>query len=348
MTTVKEVYKDWLGAKQSLATRKKYQSSVTLFCKMMFNKAADDIDEKDLAGLRYAGSNGVYGNFIKPLRKKGNKDSTIQSHYTAVMSYFNALSRDGAIYKVNIDNIKKNALSSIDLSTKDGGHYENITKEEVENLKEWLCNRNYKIDPDGLLGERYAMLTDFMFKTAVRATATFDITWSNFKITPSPYGGMWAKLEVIDKGRKLNVKWIPYEYYNKLRELFYNGNNQECVFSKLNKNTFTKLLSNFSEEKLDRTVAPHSLKIGAVSELYAKTKDMMLCKEFADHEDVSVTQRYIRLNPNPNRSGTAIMMQEREYSDLDNLSKKELLALIHKSADSENLIFTAAKEAGLI
>lgn len=74
----------------------------------------------------------------------------------------------------------------------------------------------------------------------------------------------------------------------------------------------------------------------------------MLCKDFADHEDISVTQRYIRLNPNPNKSGTAIMMQERDYTELDNLSKKELLALIHKSADSENLVFTAAREAGLL
>lgn len=42
------------------------------------------------------------------------------------------------------------------------------------------------------------------------------------------------------------------------------------------------------------------------------------------------------------------MMQERDYTELDNLSKKELLALIHKSADSENLVFTAAREAGLL
>lgn len=348
MSKVEEVYNTWLSAKKSENTRKKYSNAVNLFCTMMFDKEAKDIDEDDLKNLKYSGDTGVYGNFIKPLRAKGNKDATIKSHYTAVMSYFTALNRDEVFDNVNLDKIKKNALSTVDLNSKDGGHYESMTKEEVESLKEWLKTRQYRIDPDGLLGERYAMLVDFMFKTAVRATATFEITWSNFKIQPSPYGGKWAKLEALDKGRKLNVKWIPYEYYEKLRKLFYNGEKEEFIFGTLNKNTYSQLIRTFGTKVLGRSVAPHSLKIGAVSELYAKTKDMMLCKDFADHEDISVTQRYIRLNPNPNKSGTAIMMQERDYTELDNLSKKELLALIHKSADSENLVFTAAREAGLI
>lgn len=344
----KEVYKTWLEAKKSEKTREKYEKSVNLFCEMLFQKKAYEISERDLQNLSYSGEKGVYGNFIKPLRAKGNKDSTIKSHYTAVMSYFTALSRDEVFDNVNLDKIKKTALNSVDLDAKDGGHYESIAKEEVEQLEEWLRARKYNKDEDGVLGEKYALIVDFMFKTAIRSTATFNVTWDNFTIQKSPYGGMWAKLEALDKGRKLNVKWIPYDYYNKLKAAFYTGNKTATIFGDLNQNTLSKLISTFGNEVLGRAISIHSLKVGAISTLYSQTKDMMLVKEFADHDNITTTQRYIRLNPNPSQSGSAIMMENRDYSDLDKLSKKELLALIHRRADSENAIYNNAKEMGLV
>ena len=52
MNKVEEVYNTWLGAKKSENTRKKYRNAVNLFCTMMFDKEAKDIDEDDLKNLK--------------------------------------------------------------------------------------------------------------------------------------------------------------------------------------------------------------------------------------------------------------------------------------------------------
>ena len=86
---------------------------------------------------------------------------------------------------------------------------------------------NTKVDN---AGEKYAMLIDFMYKTGIRVTATFNITWSDFTLMNSPYGGDWAQLEVLDKGSKLNTKYLTRAYYDKLHRIFYRNNKDEKLF----------------------------------------------------------------------------------------------------------------------
>ena len=210
----------------------------------------------------------------------------------------------------------------------------------MKDIENWLKKKRYKND-DGHTGEKYAMLIDFMYKTAIRVSAVFSIKWSDFTLTSSPYGGNWAMLDVIDKGKKLNTKSLTRDYYEGLEELFYEGKEDDLVFKDL---TQASLRSYFQEYSgmVGKNIVIHSLKAGAATTLYAQTKDLILVRDFCDHESVKTTEAYINRQKDPNQSGTAILTAEYDYSKLDSLSKEQLLMLIHEKPEIENMIFSSA------
>lgn len=337
------VFLTWSHSLSSKNTYKSYVSSVNTYCNMVFNKDAIDLTEEDLANLHYSDT---INKFVRPLRKRGVKDSTIKRHLIAMRSLLKMMRREKIYPKVNYSELMNFVVTVDNLKTKDVHHHDAISLKELDAIENFLRNREYwQQDED--LGEKYAMLVDFMYKTAIRVTATFNIKWSDFTLMTSPYGGDWAELRVIDKGKKLNTKYLTRKYYNHLMELFYDGNDDDRVFKDVKPHTLRNYFNEYSKA-VGHKVVVHSLKAGAATTLYAETKDLILVRDFCDHESVKTTEAYIHTQRDPNTTGTAILTADHDYSKLDSLSKEQLLMLIHQRPEVENTVYMAAKNCSAI
>ena len=329
--TMSEVFSTWLMSMASENTKAKYRSSVTLFSEKVFGKKPGEITEEDLNTIRYRDT---INKFVNPLKKAKVKDSTIKAHLTAMKQFVKAMSRD-RIFNDSVDynDLLINVLNVTTLKTNDIKHHETLSVNELEELQNWFKNKHYLSD-DEKIGEKYAKLSSFLFATAIRVSATFNVTWDDFTVTDSPYGGKWAILRALDKGHKLNEKPLALDYYEELKELFYDGNPYDKVFKDLNKRTFTKYLKDFSE-LIGKNITPHSFKRGAATTLYSETHDLLLVRDFCDHESVKVTQEYIDQVQDPNKSGSARFTTHYDFSQIDELSKEDLLKFIHSSRELE-------------
>lgn len=329
MTEIKKVYESWLESK-SENTRTKYQAKVDNFSEIVFGKEAWELTEEDLIALTY---HDVYGKYIKTFLTSGKKtkETTIVNYIRSIKSFFNAVKRSRIYPNVNFDHLLNDVLYTKDLSAKDGGHNEQISKVEVKNMEAWLIDN--KKD-----GYKYATLIDFMFHTAVRVSATFRIKWSDFSVYESPYGGTFARLKVIDKGRKLNDKDIPVEHFNNLKKAMgYEGNDDELVFKGMKQPKLRDYMKEFSDLN-GRNWTPHSLKVGAATTFYSITKDIVATSRLLDHESLDTTMTYIRNNPNPNDSGTTVLYNSDTHVDFTKLKKEQLLMLINNRPEVADML----------
>ncbi|PWT35106.1 integrase [Limosilactobacillus reuteri] len=341
--TMGEVYNTWLMSIASKNTKAKYTISVRLFCNMVFAKKPEDVNKEDLITVRYRDT---INNFVNPLKKDGVKDSTIKAHLTAMRQFVKAMSRDHLYDNdVNYSDILNNILNVTTLKTNDVKHHETLSVNELEKLEDWLTNKSYR-SSDKTIGQKYAMLASFLYATAVRISATFNITWEDFTMTNSPYGGDWAILRAIDKGHKLNEKPLALDYYKKLKDLLYDGNPYDKVFKGLSQRTFAKYLTEFSEI-IDKNITPHSFKRGAATTLYSETHDLLLVRDFCDHESVKVTQEYIDQVQDPNKSGSARFTAQYDFSQIDSLTKDDMLRFIHSSRELEVKLLNFCEQQGI-
>lgn len=341
--TMGEVYSTWLMSMASENTKTKYRISVNLFCDKVFGKRPSELSSEDLTTVRYRDT---ISKFVNPLKKASVKDSTIKSHLTAMRQFIKAMSRD-RIYSdiVDYNDLLFNVLNVTTLKVHDVKHHETLSVNELEELEEWFKNKQFR-SKDKSIGKKYAMLSNFLYATAIRISATFNITWDDFTITNSPYGGNWAILRALDKGHKLNEKPLAIDYYKKLKDLFYDGDPYGKVFKDLSQRTFSKYLGEFSEE-IEKNITPHSFKRGAATTLYSETHDLLLVRDFCDHESVKVTQEYIDQVQDPNKSGSARFTTDYDFSQIDSLSKKDLLKFIHSTRELEVKAFNYGQQQGI-
>ena len=334
------VYQTWINSLASANTIHKYTSSVTLFSNMVFKKKPTEISEFDLVHLRYSD---VLNKFVTPLKENDIKGSTIKGHLIAVRSLMKMIKKEGIYDKANIDDLNNYVLTDKTLKTNDVKHHEAISLEELDQFKDFLTKRKYRDDQDGMMGKKYAELVDFMFKTGIRVTATFSIKWIDFQFIVAHDGTRFARLDVIDKGHKLNTKYLTLSYYQNLHDLLFTGSDEEFVFGELSHESIKNAFRDFSK-KINHKLSPHSLRAGAATTLYYQTKDIMLVKDFLDHESVANTEKYIHNQTDPTMTGTAMLTSDYDYSEIDNLSKEQLLMLIHSRPEIENVVYRAGKD----
>lgn len=344
MEKMKYVWLTWSNSLRSGNTYRAYINSVDLYCNMVFGKKPVEITQDDLGRLRFSTT---LNKFVKPLRDRHIKDSTIKSHLTAVRSFVKAIRREKLFPDLDFTAVVSDALSSSMLVTRDVEHHEAISLKELKSMEKWLKEKKFSSNLDQELGAKYAMLIDFMYKTAIRITATMSITWEDFTLQNSPYGGDWAILQVIDKGKKLNKKYLTQKYYYELKELFYNGDDSEEVFGELSPHTLRNYFKEYNKMTGQHFVI-HSLKAGAATSLYAMTKDLLLVRDFCDHESVKTTEAYIHAQKDPHTSGTAILTANYDSSKLNDLSKEDLLMLIHSRPEIEGSVCAVASQLGKI
>ena len=125
--------------------------------------------------------------------------------------------------------------------------------------------------------------------------------------------------------------------------MLFTGSDEEFVFGELSHESLKNAFRDFSK-KINHKLSPHSLRAGAATTLYYQTKDIMLVKDFLDHESVANTEKYIHNQTDPTMTGTAMLTSDYDYSEIDNLSKEQLLMLIHSRPEIENVVYRAGKD----
>lgn len=303
-------YDDFLAG-LSDNTSRAYDSSIKCFTKYVWDKEPQDVTLDDLKKVRNID---VQRKYVSRLRDEGIKEKSIATYLRAVRALLKGLDKNEWFGdEINLIRVRDKVLD-FKLHANDGGHNGEVTLEELEQLKKWLLEVRYED------GAQYAELVDFMFRTAIRITAALNVRWKDFMVFDSSYGGTWARLEVIDKGKKLNIKNIPIKQYERLqRVLGYNSSNKdELVFKGLSANVLRQMMTRFGNEVLHRDgISPHALKVGAANTFYNQTHDMVELQQFLDHSNINTTREYLRANPNPNLQAISMMY------DLKNVANNE-------------------------
>lgn len=127
---IKEVFLTWGNSLGSQNTWKRYHSSVELYCEMVFGKKPAELTEQDLKGLLYSDT---INKFVKPLRDRGIKDTTIKGHLIAMRSYVKMIRREKIFSGIDFNLLMIDALVLDHVSVRDTQHHEAMSLEELQN-----------------------------------------------------------------------------------------------------------------------------------------------------------------------------------------------------------------------
>lgn len=340
---VEEAFKVWIESKRSTATQKSYKRVVPQFFDLTMGKEVSEITESDMQAIVPAM---VEDKYINEMKKEGVKQSTIKYYLTIVSSFVEYLSAN-RVFDLNYKFITDIALAGESLKD-DSKTRELMTEIDYENLKEWLLNKEFA-KRYGNLNERYALALELMYSTAIRIDAAFTaIKWSCIKWETDLVGNEGWTIYVTGKGDKLGVKPINSELYDKLRDVFYNEDDEDgLVLNGISKQSFTRLMKEYSEEHGVK-ITPHSIKVGAGTKLYSMTKDIVVTSRFLDHADTKTTERYIRTDDDRTNTGSYIMTTPLKGCQLEWLSLEELHDIINKRSDLKRAILLEANKMKLL
>lgn len=187
-----------------------------------------------------------------------------------------------------------------------------------------------------------------MFNTAVRLNATFNnIKWKNIKFESDSQGNQSYVVYAKDKGGKVNKKPISIDFYDKLKDVMYEGDDNALVFGAINKRSFSNYIKEFSEET-GYEFTPHSIKNGAGTKLWNMTHDPIKVKDFLDHESLETTMRYIREQNNFLESGSYILSSSTNLASINDLEYNDIMEIISDNPDIAYQIISKAKQRGII
>lgn len=336
-------YGDFLAG-LSNNTRKLYDGRVRQFTEYVWDKEPQEVTLDDLKKVRNIS---VQRKYVNRLRKEGVKEKTIITYLRGVKALFRELDKNEWFGdEINLIHLRDKVLD-FKLRANDGGHNGEVTLEELEQLKKWLLQVRYED------GAQYAELVDFMFKTAIRITAALNVRWKDFMVFDSSYGGTWARLEVIDKGKKLNVKNLPIRQYERLQRVcgYDSSNKDELVFKGLSANVLRQMMTRFGNEVLHRDgISPHALKVGAANTFYNQTHDIVELQQFLDHSDITTTREYLRANPDPNLQAINMMnnLDKVENNEWEKVSQETIMDLIKSNRQLKTMVTNLLVANGML
>lgn len=336
-----QVFRNWI-AQVSENSKSSYERIIPQFFQMVSQVELIEITEDTLESIT---PDDVYNRYIKELKDMGFKDSTISNYISVVRSFITSLEENRLFSDIDFDYLRKTALSTKRLSN-DIENRKKMSGDDYEAFSEWLLEKGWskRYADKGL---KYAMALKFMYVTAIRIDATFsNIRWKNIRKEIDDYGNETYVIYALDKGNKVNKKPISMEFYEELNITMDNTNDEGLVFGDLSKQSFTRLMKEFSDET-GREITPHSIKVGAGTKLYKITKDIFKVQRFLDHSDPKVTMRYIRVD-DVTESGSFLMSSKITIDDLDKLSYDDLAMIIKKRPELAVTIINDARKEGLI
>ena len=338
--TIEDIFNDWIQRAESEETKKAYTVALNEFIKHVFY--VKDISEVSVEQWCELTPMDVRTQYVTKCQAAGKKNSTIKQQLRKVDSFVSHMSKFKEISSVvDIAYIKTACLETKYMSD-DTTPRAKMADNEVFEFINWLKYDRFT-GRHAELGEKYAIATEFMFKTATRSDAVFGkVKWCDIRWESDSYHNYGYNAYILSKGNKVAQKAIPEKLYEKMYETFFNGDLKEGIFKSLSAQMFARLTKEFGELKgIEYT--PHSIKIGSVTAFYDKTKDLVRTMEFADHEDPRTTLGYIRLNNNRMEKGGVVLSLEVDKDKMRNsLSAEQLWAIISRD---DNLSMVIAREA---
>lgn len=339
---VKRVYDFWLK-NSSENSRSNYSRIIPQFCEMVWGKEVEEINANDIDDLERAV---VYERYVEPLKEQGMKNSTVMTYVYNVRSFIGEL-RDNRVFRdegVDYDHCISTALS-IDIKDDRVGRAK-ISFDDYELFTEWLGKKFSGRYSDKNI--KYPLVAKFMFITGVRINSVFsNIRWNNIKLERDTYGIDSYVVYALDKGAKVNRKPITPDFYNEIKEQFYQGNDEDLVFKGLSKQGFQRLIKEYCNETgIDFTA--HSIRVSSATKLYRMTRDIYQVSRFLDHESVETTKRYIRVDDDVTQFGSYVLSSNIDLSSLDKLSEMDLKAIIGQDDVLAYTILSIAKSRGLV
>lgn len=333
--TAKQVFVNWVDTQKSQNTALSYKRVIPQFFELTLGKV--NIDELTVDDFEMLSPMLVQSKYVKALRKQGVKDSTIQNYLAVISSFFKEL-EDNRIYKFPSNIIS----SSIRKLNNDSQLTQGMEDFEYEKLHEWILNRRFA-KRYGNLNEKYALVLETMWCTAIRLNCTFNtLCWDDIVFQTDGLGNKSWVIHARDKGNKVNEKPISDYLYQKIYSTMHQDG-QDLIFGSLSKRSFTNLLAEFSEETGIK-VTPHSIKVGATTTLYRLKNDIVVASRFADHEDTKTTMRYIRTDNIHANTGSFIMSSQYDLNDINQLSEEQLREILSKRTDLALGILVEAKQ----
>ncbi|HFI0683138.1 TPA: tyrosine-type recombinase/integrase, partial [Streptococcus suis] len=289
-------------------------------------KELEDLEESDFLELN---TESVQKDYLHKLRQDGNSDYTIRGKLKSVSSFFRFLDAKNCFKSVNFKYMLKYVLSTNKLAD-DSKETKAMTVNDYHSMKEWLVQTRFANNPQRGIG--YSLLLEFMWITASRINAVFSLTWEDFRFEKDSYDVEGWTVYVRDKGNKINKKpLLDDTFYDRLKEALYSGNPKDEVFGTLSKRGFGDLLKEFSEP-YGGDLTPHSVKKGAVTHVYRMTKDIVLCRKLADHEDIRTTLHYIEDEDDRLSHGSLYLVNtESDYEDVKKAVGEEMYNMIKDS-----------------
>lgn len=340
--TAEKIYLNWIQ-QVSDNSKSSYSRIIPQFLDMALHSDITSITDDKLESLT---PSDIYERYVSKLRLMGYKDSTIANYISVVRSFIRELEENRMFSDIDYKYLKETALSTKRLRN-DGVNRGKMSATDYEAFSDWLLEREWSKRYKNK-GIQYALALKFMFSTAIRINSTFNnIHWSDIKQNFDIHGNFGYIIHALDKGGKINKKPITEEFYEELRENLFTGDEEDLVFGEVSKQTFTRLMSEFSKET-DREITPHSIKVGAGTKLYTITKDLLKVQKFLDHSDPKVTLRYIRTNQDITESGSYILSSNINVDEIQNISYDNLVRIIKSKPELAYTIINDAKKGGLI
>lgn len=342
--TISDVFDNWIENCASENTRSNYARVVPDFFKRVLFKPLPEVTKEDLESIKPLT---VDKRYKQKLLKEGMKQSTVIYNLKIVSSFFGELEINDVFRDLNYLWIRKVVLSQKKLKD-DTVYRKKVGSDELDQFKDWLVNDRFAQSVRyARKGIQYSLLVDFMWVTASRISAVFNVQWKDIKFEEDGTGQKGYTIYIHDKGGKINKKPISDEFYSKLTAHLKHDEENAKVFAGLSQRNFTNLMKEYCE-LFDKEFTPHGIKKGAVTHLYNLTHDIVLAQRFADHEDPKTTIRYIQSDPSRSSQGSYILSNDINYESLKELSREQLLELVLDRQDVSYQLYQGAKRKNYI
>lgn len=343
MTNVnlQDIFKSWVESQTNKNTKSSYSRVIPDFFEKIFRKSIVEITEDDFNALTPALVNEKY---ITPWLNQGCKHSTINHYLSIITSFVGYVSINKIYQSVDFNYLTKTSLNSLKLRN-DAEFRKQMTITDYQDFIEYLSNLQFSKRYQGK-NIQYALVAETMWMTGTRLSAIFEnLKWSDIVWETDIMGNEGWTLHVVDKGEVRASNPISEDLYERLYKNLHDDNDSDdaLVFGRLNKRSFSAYMKQFGKEK-GVEVTCHSIRVGAASELYKMTGDILLVSKFLNHKDVKVTQRYIRINDIRTNAGSYILSADLDIEKISELSESVIKDILTKRRDlAKSLILEAEK-----
>ena len=338
-TNPQSIINSFLDVKEenSYNTKDNYKRSIDEFLDITLGKSIPDVTWEDLESLEFSD----ILQYKDRLVKLGMKNNTIKAKFSSVRALFKGyLCTQNQNININIFQLELPKEKESEIRKRSSGA---LTHEEVMGLISFAKDREYK-------GKTQALLFKTLYVTAMRHRAILHLTKEDLYRRKDITGKEVYTIEVYTKGKDI-VKPISDDLYNELINNVEYGTNR--VFN-ISEDTIKKTFSEFKDcyhIKDSRNIVIHSIKKASLDRVITLTGDMYKGAEQGDHKSIDTTRKYyVGKNKSLTEQTSYTLFNDlnREYNitDLEDVSKEDLLDIIQKAGNETLIKLIRIKEGG--